>query len=453
MFRLQVQEVTESSDLGKGLKYLKVDGVFSQLMGVLISSSFITPMLLLFGANSFYVGIYSTIVALSTFSQLLSIFIVNKVNGRKSVSIAFSLFARFILLLLAIHLMLNMISSLTHFLLFILAFYFVSNISSGAFKYWMLDFVPRDIRGRYFASRTRISLLIGSFVGLLAALYVDFIAGNTIRAYEKIILAASLFGLAGMYFLVKIPEPKFEKPEAISINSLKHVLRSNDLKRHFEAIFFVYLALNLSLPFFIYYMLVFLGFSISIVFILTIVGQLATVFFLPKWGFLIDKYGVKPVLKLTVRILVLVLLLWPFTTLPQKHALSLFIVLIIYILVGVALGGLNLSSSLIAYYLVRDKRDNFVLSLNDIFISLGTVIGSFLGALISIPTSYMELSLTFNISLSTKIIIYIVDLQGLDFIFVLSSLLGIASLSLFTRYKVDNNICLLYTSPSPRDRG
>ena len=104
------------------------------------------------------------------------------------------------------------------------------------------------------------------------------------------------------------------------------------------------------------------------------------------------------------------------------------------------MGGLNLSSNLIAYHLAKDKKATYGLSLNSIFMSLGTVVGSFLGALISIPTSYMELSLTFHLYLSERITIFIIDLKGLDFVFVTSALLGTFALSLFRRYKIEQNI-------------
>jgi len=431
-------EIINESKLRKGLNYLKIDGIFSQSMGTLISGTFIVPLLLLFGANSFHVGLLSTIAALASISQLLSLNIMNKVNGRKKVCVMFSLLARLTLLFLSIGLILNLVSNLAIILLFFMVFYSLTNISNAAFNYWMLDFVPREIRGRYFASRTRISLLIGNIIGLITIIYIDFVAsGNRVAAYGDIILLASILGLIGVYFLANIPEPKFNGSDPLSIRTMREFLKIESLKRHFEAIFFLYLAINLSTPFFVYYMLTRLELGLSLIFIVTMTSQFFTILLLPKWGSLIDKYGVKPVLRFSAYITIITILLWPFTTLPERYVFSVPLVFIIYILMGGAIGGLNLSSNLIAYYLAKDRKATYGISLNNISISLGTIVGSFLGALISIPASYMELSMTFHIFYSEKITIFIIDFKGLDFVFAASTILGMFALSLLRRYKIE----------------
>jgi len=434
---LEPLESIKEEDLRKGLLNLKIDGIFSQSMGVLISGTFIVPLLLLLGADSFYVGLLSTIISLASLSQLLSLNIMNLINGRKKVSVIFSFLARISLLILSICLLIKLINNAIYLMMFLALFYFLTNTSSGAFNYWMLELVPQNIRGRYFASRTRIALLLGSIIGLIAVFYLDTI-GNTISTYSQIMFIAAVLGLIGIYFLARIPEPKFNGSEPFSLRAISEFLKSENLKKHFQAISFLYLAINLSTPFFVYYMLTMLNLSISWVFIITITGQIFTILILPKWGWLIDKYGVKAVLRFSAYILILTLLLWPFTTLPNRHIFSIPLLFIIYMIMGATMGGLNLSSNLIAYYLARDKKASYGLSLNNIFISIGSIVGSFLGALLSIPTSYMELSMTFNLYLSEKVTIFIIDLKGLDFVFVISALLGFSSLSLFRRYKIDD---------------
>ncbi len=120
--------------------------------------------------------------------------------------------------------------------------------------------------------------------------------------------------------------------------------------------------------------------------------------------------------------------------------MSVFLVGIFYFLIGVSVGGLNLASGLIAYYLVRGDEDRLVLSLNDVFVSIGSFSGSLVGALLSVPFGFLELSLTLNVDFSRILTFYIIDLKGLDFLFVLSSLLALSFLSFFSKYKVDVNL-------------
>ena len=438
---LDPKERISEDDLRRGLNYLKIDGIFSQSLGILISGTFIVPLLLLMGATSFHVGLLFSMASLASFSQLLALDLMNKFHGRKKVAVVFSTLARCDLLVLSIILILGVAVNVTTILIGLSFFYLLANISSCAFNYWMLEFVPKSIRGRYFASRTRISLFIGSVIGLIVAVCIESITGGSSGvSYSFVILIASILGLLGVYFLAKIPEPKFNGSEPLSKRFLGEFLKIRDLRKHFEAIFFLYLAINLSAPFFVYYMLTRLKLTISMVFIVTMIGQFCTILLLPKWGTLIDKYGVKPVLRFSTYVVILTLLIWPFTTLPEKHIFSIPLLLIIYILMGSTMGGLNLSSNLIAYNLSKGKRVTYGLSLNSISISLGSAVGSFLGALLSIPASYAELSMTFNIYTASKITIFIIDIKGLDFIFITSALLGAVSLSLLRSYKIETEI-------------
>lgn len=433
-------DISEHKKLLRGLTYLKLDGIFSQTLGVLISSAFITPLILIMGGTSLHIGLLFTIASLASFSQLLALNIMNKFHGRKKVSIIFSTIARATLLILALVIIIGIVVNVSIILISFALFYIIMNISNCAFNYWMLEFVPSKIRGRYFASRMRLSLFIGGLVGLFASVYIEIIGKNSVVSYGYIILLGSIIGLIGIYFLANIPEPKFKGSEPLSKKILVHLLRKKNLRKHLEAIFLLSMAINLSSPFFVYYMLTTLNFDLITIFSMNIIGQFCTIIFLPKWGYLIDKYGVKPVLRLSASLIFTALLLWPFTTLPNPHVLSLFLVLIIHIVVGITMGGFNLSSNLIAFKLAKGRKASYALSLNNISLSLGASMGSFLGALMSIPFSYMELSLTFSFHLSQPIVIFIVDLRGLDFIFVLSFLLGTISLSLLRGYTIEEEL-------------
>ena len=436
----ELEEAVTDSRVLRGLGYLKIDGVFSQSMTVLISNSFVIPMLLLLGANSFVVGLYSGIITVSALAQLVSPYFVKFFGSRKKVSVVFSFLSRFVLFVSSILLVFGFSLSLFSFLLLFSLFYFLSNVSSGSFKFWMLDFVPRGIRGRFFAVRMMVSLIVAMFIGLLVALYIEFFTNGSLVSYDVPIFLASLLGLVGLLFLARIPEPALSPLRSVDFSSIQRILRNGDIKRHLLAIFSVYFALNLSFPFFVYYLLVNLGFNLVSVFFLSALSQFSTIVFLPIWGKLIDSYGAKATLKFAVKIIALSLLIWPFTTLPYRHFFSVFLIGVFYFLIGVSVGGLNLASGLIAYYLVRGDGDQLVLSLNDVFVSIGSFSGSFVGALLSIPFGFLELSLTLNVDFSRILTFYIIDLKGLDFLFVLSSVLALSFLSLFSKYKVDVNL-------------
>ncbi|MEX2690446.1 MAG: MFS transporter [Candidatus Njordarchaeum guaymaensis] len=438
-FNLNPKETLSNDEIKEGLSLLKLDGIFSQSMSILLSGTFTVPLLLLLGANRFHIGLLSFIISLSSFTQLLSPIIANKFYSRKKVSVLFSLLTRLFLLALSISLILGFITNIFILLIFFSFFYLLANISSGTFSFWMLDLVPNDIRGSYFASRTKTSMLIGSLIGLSVALYIGyFITDEKIIYYSFIILLAAILGLIGVFFLANVPEPKFKNLEAFSINGMKNLLKVKNIRIHHTAMFLLYLAMGISTPFFIYYLIAILGFDTITVFIVTMTSQFVTIFLLPKWGFLVDKYGVKPVLRLSSFIMISTLLLWPFTTLPGRHPLSLLIVFVIYILMGLALGGLNLSSGLIAYKLVENNGAHYEMPLNNITISLGTAIGAVIGSILSIPYKRVELSTTITISLENKVQIFLINIKDLDFVFITSAMIGFLAISLLRKYKIDN---------------
>ena len=433
------EEVRDKNTLA-GLKNLKIDGILSQLMGTLISGAFTVPLLVTLGASSFHIGLYSAVISLMTVSQLFSYMLVKKSKSRKMISVISSLLARSILFLLGLFLLWGLITNVVLFLLVLSLFYFISNVSSGSFKYWMLDFVPKKIRGDYFANRMRDALIISSLIGSLVAIYIDSFGGGSVKSYDLAFLIASFTGLIGVYFLSRVPEPTLRYHTTFNLTILKETMGNADIRKHLRAIFLIYLAINISFPFYVYYMISRLGLSILYVFLFTILGQISTILSLPKWGSLIDRFGAKPVLKFSVRAFAVVLLLWPFTTLPDKYFFSIILVGLIYVLTGLVIGGLNLSSSLISYSLVIDEKKNISMSLNDIFIGLGSLTGSILGALLSIPSRFMELSLTFNLFYPEKLTFYFIDLKGLDFLFVLSSVLMLLLSPFFSKYRLEKSV-------------
>ncbi|MCD6490719.1 MAG: hypothetical protein J7K59_00295, partial [Candidatus Korarchaeota archaeon] len=101
-FNLNPKETLSNDEIKEGLSLLKLDGIFSQSMSILLSGTFTMPLLLLLGANRFHIGLLSFIISLSSFTQLLSPVIANKFYSRKKVSVLFSLLTRLFLLALSI---------------------------------------------------------------------------------------------------------------------------------------------------------------------------------------------------------------------------------------------------------------------------------------------------------------------------------------------------------------
>jgi len=427
----------ENNSLDKSLFYLKLDAIFSQTMGLLISSIFITPLLLWHKATLLHIGIFSVIVYLASLSQLFSLKLLHKFNKPKHICFLSSLFARLSLLSLGIILIFYMDLEPLVILSIFLLFYVLSNISSMAFSYWMYYLVPSHIRGRFFASRMRIALIIANIIALSLIIFLqsNYISLN-VYLYEYFPLISSVIGLIGLIFLYRVKEVQSANIANLSLRTVRKLLRINTMKKHMKSIFLLYFAISMVLPFYTYYLLVRLGMDMISIVILNTLSQLLLILSIKEWGNLIDRFGVKPVLRLNAYLYIITFLIWPFTTLPERYVLSLPLLIIIFSLIGITTGGLNLSANLISYKLLRNEESAYSITVNNIFISLGSLLGSIFGTMLSMPLNHLELSLVFTLKLQTINHYFLIDISGLDFLFLIAAIIGFAALSQFKSYRV-----------------
>ncbi|MFC1852371.1 hypothetical protein ACFL27_19410 [candidate division CSSED10-310 bacterium] len=103
-------------------------------------------------------------------------------------------------------------------------------------------------------------------------------------------------------------------------------------------------AINLAAPFFTVYMLKRLGLDMKVVIALAVLSQLVSILFMEKWGAFADKFSNKAVLKTCAPVFLLCFILWTFTTMPDKHILTIPLLVIIHLLMGFSMTGTSLAS-------------------------------------------------------------------------------------------------------------
>lgn len=444
MLNLKPEKCLTEEEISKGLNYLLLDGIFSQSMNSLASGAFLIAYALLFHATNLVIGLLAAIPFLSNLMQLVSTFLIEKYHRRKIISVLSSTISRVSLFFIALTPLIFKNYELLALLVLLLIMNIFGALSNGAFNSWMKDFVPEKIRGQYFAKRTRISLFIATIMGILAALYIDnliplFQDISIYLKYNSLFLFAFVLGIVGISFLSRIPEPAMSDNERWHISLLTKPFRDNKFRKLliFTAVWsFSY---NLVAPFFIVYMYVRLFFPITFVIAITAISQFMNIALLPTWGYLIDRFGVKPVMKLSATFFLIAMGLWPYTTLPDKYFLTIPIVFAVYFLVGLATGGIQLSSTIFAFKLSPKKGATAYITTNGTIISIAAGISPiFSGAIIDFLEK-MRLSLTFSWTGSkTPLTIFLTDFQGLDFIFLIGLVFGFYSLYLLKDVPEDN---------------
>lgn len=132
-------------------------------------------------------------------------------------------------------------------------------------------------------------------------------------------------------------------------------------------------------------------------------------------------------------LLLVSIIAWPFTTLPEIYILTFPLLALIHILSGVALAGVSIASFNIAFKLAPPGDATKYLALNGALTSVGMGVGPILGGLFADTLALMELSLTFRwLAPEGGWMAYLLNFKELDFLFFFAFILGLYGLHLLS---------------------
>lgn len=420
--------ILTESKIKKGLKNLLVDGVLSQGMTTLSSGAFLIGFALALGASNTIIGILAAIPFIANLTQIPSVWLIEKLRKRKSLSVTGSFLSRLFLLFIAAIPFIFTFNPLLFLVLFMIFMGVLASVSGASFNSWMRDFVPEDIRGRYFAKRMRIAIALSIILSLSGGVFIDKMklsGTNEIYAYSLLFFVAFILGEAGTYFLASIPEPLMPAQKDGNIfRALSKPLRDKNFKTLITFTSSWGFALNIAAPFFTVYMIKRLGLGLGIIMLITVVSHISTVYFLPIWGRLIDRFSSKSVLKVGVTLYMFAFLLWPFTTLPEKHSLTIPLLFVVHFFLGLANGCISLGTNTIALKFAPQGEATSYLAVNNTLASLFSGIAPFVGGLLSDLLEKLELNMEFFIKGASPKDFVLLNMRGLDFLFIVVIFFG-----------------------------
>jgi len=174
----------------------------------------------------------------------------------------------------------------------------VMNLTSSGWMSWMADLIPAKSRGSFFLRRSAVFQGVTVAWFFTASLLLDFFPdGSRSWAYAAIFGVGAVGGVADILLHLPIPEPPRSARPRFSAADFAAPLRDRNFMRYAFAIGIAQLGLNIASPFQAPYVTspravgaanVWLG-------IQTVISQLTWVAIAPLWGFLMDRYGRKPV--------------------------------------------------------------------------------------------------------------------------------------------------------------
>lgn len=422
----------------RGLSYLFKDGLCAHAMTLLVTGAFLPGIALAMGANNFVIGLLASLGPVSQMLQIPAILLVQKVALRKLLTVGFAIFSRCMLLGVALLAIMPLEMEKTPIFLVLMLLHFgAGSVAGCAWNSWIKDVIPEATMGSYLARRMSAATALGAALTVAAGFGVDFLTtslGSEASAYGVIFAFAGVIGLIGAVLLGRVPEPRMEpvNMEGGILGMLFEPLKDFNFRRLLLFTATWNFTIILAGAFFTVYMLTRIGLSMGTVILLAVFSQVTNIYFLRLWGAIADRFSNKSVLRVTAPLFILCIILYPFTTMPDRYSLTIPILILIHFLGGVSTAGFTLCAGNIALRLAPRGKATAYLGANAFCGGIAATVAPLLGGLIGTIFATRELSLRFfyrpDTALDEVVTVPALVFQGLDFVFFSAAVFGLYSL-------------------------
>lgn len=427
-----------------GLKYVMRQGLAGHAMGTLAGGIFMVKIALSLGASLFVIGLLSALPSLAQLAQLPAAYLVERYRDRKRIAFLGLGGVRLCILTIAlIPIAVPTVVSPSGGLSLLLALILLQGLFSAtgatAWNSWVRDLVPQNRMGSFFSRRQQLTLLLGVPLSLGAAAFIDTWTSRypvqELEGYSILFLGGVVAGVIGLYFLLRVPTLQMPPREnGLKFSAIIGEPFQDPTYRpliHFSGAW--NFAISLAAPFFTVYLLQRLGYGMPFVIAIGVLSQLTNAAFAPIWGRLSDVFSNKAVLQLSGPLVLVSVVLWPFTAMPEKHMFTLPLLVVIHVLLGISMSGVSLATGNIGMKLAPRGRGTAYLAGNGLVGALAAGIAPLLGGALANALADYRLLLTLDLEGPAGVLsIPTFHLQGIDFAFLLAFLVGIYAMHRLT---------------------
>ena len=430
----------------KGLDLVIKEGLTSEAMTALTGGTFLVAMAILLGASNFQIGLLAALPTLTNIFQLIAIRLLQKYNNRRAITVICNGFARFPLLIIGFLPLLFTTSTSIGVLIFLLFFhYFFGSIAGASWNSWMRDLVPEKKLGAYFSQRTRMTQTLNVLLSLLIALVLDHIKkvnpAIELKAYAFMFVGGGSLGLIGTWLLSRTPEPMSYLPKESLGKLFKKPLADKNFRNLLVFNSFWSFALNIATPFFTVYMMKTLNLPLSYIICFAILGQVAGILAVKRWGKHSDHYSNKTIIKIAAPLYICCILAWPFAGMPSALSYTLIIVAAINIFSGVATSGINLALTNIGMKLAPRNEAIVYLSAKSMLVAFFSAMGPLLGGFLA--DYFTNRSFVWKVQWDGphgSTALSLLELHNLGFLFMIGGVLAIIALRSLRYVKEEGEI-------------
>ena len=447
------QPTLSDDDISRGAKWLTWEGAASMGFGSIAGSGFLAAYALLMGANNFQIGVLAALPFLVQPTQILVITLVERLKTRKLIAVSTWAVSQAIWIptaLIPVFMEIPSALAVSALLGLVALRSLLAAACNAGYNSWLRDLIPSNILGGFFSRRLTLATVASIVFGLAASFFVDF--WNTqnpgdagVYGYTIAILAGAIFiGMASPVFMALVPEPLMQTPvggRPSMKDSLLMPLRDRNFRQLMNFLFFRGFTANLAIPFFAVYMLDRLGLPLTAVIALTVVSQLSNILFLRVWGPMVDRLGSKAVLSVCTSLLLLVVLGWTFTTLPDRHALTIPLLVVLHVFAGIAIAGINIATGTIGMKLAPADNAAPYLAGASLATNLGAGLAPLVGGRFADFFSVRAFSVSVGwIDPTRTVDLPAFHLTGYDFLFVVAFVLGLMALNTLTTIREEGEV-------------
>lgn len=428
-------EITEE-DRAKGLRVLTWESLSSHTMMLLVTGAFLPGMALALGAGNLVIGILASFAPIAQMAQIPAILLVDRIGLRKLISVVFVTLSRLSLVaaaltpfLVAEHLRVNL------FVVFMIVFFLGGAFSGCSWGSMLKDIIPQGRLGSILASKLAAATAVGASLSIVAGFSIDGLTdliGDAGKSYGIIFLIAAAIGLFGAFMRARMPELSIPKRanSAGWIGTLLSPAKDTNFRRLLIFSAAWSFTVIMSGAFFTVYMLNRIGIPMSWVVMLAVLGQITNIYFFRVWGRIADRFSNKSVLAVSVPLFILLLLLYPFTTMPERYSMSVPLLVLIHVVGGISTAGFNLCAANIALRLAPHGEATAYLGANAFCAGLAATIAPLVGGAVASYFAIKELSLNFlyrtdAADLGNTFSIPALSFRGIDFVFFLAAITGL----------------------------
>jgi hypothetical protein len=247
------------------LRLILYDALASEAMGTLTTGVFLVGFAVALGAGNFAIGVLAAVPFCVQLLQIPGVLLVERLRGRRAISVWSTGFGRTFLLGAALSPVLGPSFSVATLIVCLAIYQAMAAIAGCAWNSWMRDLVPSSQYGRFFGRRSMATTALSITLALLGGVLVDtwkrYVPSHDVFGYSILFAIAGIIGFVGVYLLHITPDPPMAPAEKMAnpFAVLLAPLRETNFRRLIIFLSSWNFAANLAAPFFTVYLLKTLG--------------------------------------------------------------------------------------------------------------------------------------------------------------------------------------------------